>query len=395
MYPLKDYFKSMTSGTMSKPKVYLTPKAFLNKVIIDTGLSVIFISTFDGEKYQFSFGDTLYVNIPGGSFISNIASKEMTKSNLGLVNIVPPNSENMSFQEKVDYFVDHYEEIDLAQMNITTLLDDIEPRIDGKLKLKAFLTMDASAVELKERVKDFVGTYPKTPYASTESISSTIPSLDPPGGFFFDWRMIYPEFIPEKYAIPHEVDRIDDPPEIVKLKDVELGGRYQLVITPHYSDLTRSVTSDILECISFEDKALKVETPIFRFYSRADRILSLHNFTRINETEIVMVLESSKIPFVDFTARRELDDTKEYLRLYVEFKGDVDLEEAAQKLHETFMETDKDYRDLTNMMEYTPLRLSKLPTGAFKNFFSHKEGMSRIARVGMREDRLKLLLGDQ
>ncbi len=392
MYPLNDYFKNMTSGTMSKPKVYLTPKIFLNKVIMNAGLSIFFISTFDGEKYHFKFGDTLYLNIPGGSFISNIASKEVNKNRSSLIKVVPPDSENMTFQEKVDYFVEHYKEIDLAQMNITTLLDDIEPRIKEKVKLKSFITMDASAFELKERVKDFIGTYPKTPYCSTETIASTIPSIDPPAGFFFDWRLIYPEFIPEKYAITHEVERIDELPEIISLKDVEIGGRYQLVITPFYSELTRSVTSDILECIGFEDKLLKVETPIFRFYSRADRILSLHNFTRINETEIVMVLEASKIPFVDFTARRELDDTKEYLRLYVEFKDDVDLDETTKILHETFMATDKDYRDLTNMMEYTPIRLSILTKGTFKNFFSKKEGMSRIARIGMREDRLKLLL---
>ena len=359
---------------------------------MNAGLSIFFISTYDGEKYHFKFGDTIYLNIPGGSFISNIASKEVKKNRSSLLRTVPLDSENMTFQEKVDYFVEHHKEIDVAQMNITTLLDDIKPRIKEKVELKAFITMDASAFELKDRVKDFVGTYPKTPYCSTETIASTIPSIDPPAGFFFDWRLIYPEFIPEKDTISQEVERIDDPPEIIKLKDVVLGDRYQLVVTPFYSDLTRYVTSDIIECISLEDKSLKVKTTIFRFYSRADRILSLHNFTRINETELVMVMEASKIPFVDFTARSELDDTKEYLRLYVEFKDDVDLEEATKIIHETFMAIDKGYQDLTNMMEYIPLRLSRLPKGSFKNFFSKKEGMSRIARIGMREDRLKILL---
>lgn len=165
-----------------------------------------------------------------------------------------------------------------------------------------------------------------------------------------------------------------------------------MIITPFFTDLTRNVTSDILECISFEDKLLKVKTPIFKFYSRADRLITLHNFTRINEQEILMVLDEAKIPFVDFTAKRELDDTKEYLRLYVEFKEEVDLDEMARKIHETFMEFDKDYRDLNNMMEYNPLRLSQLSKGAFKNFFSKKEGMSRIARIDMTDDQLKILL---
>ncbi len=392
MYPLNDYFKTMTSGTMSKPKAYLVPRKGLRKIIMSTGLSLIYISTFDGEKYGFSFGDTFYVNIPGGSFISNITSKELARGSSDLIHVVPENRDNMSFQEKVDYFVEHHHEIDIAQMNITTLLDDIKPRVRDKIQLKAFLTMDASAMQLKERVYETVGSYPKTPYGSTESIASTIPSIEHPGGFFFDWRTIYPEFIPEEYSVSTQVTRIDVPPEIVKLNEVELGERYQLVITPFHTDLTRNVTSDILECISFWDSQLKVETPIFSFYSRADKLISLHNFTRINEDEILHILEESSVPFVDFTARRELDGSREYMRLYIEFNEDVNLSEVEESIHGSFMEFDKDYQDLTRMMEYSPLRITRLPEGSFRDYLSKKEGMSRIARIDMREDRLKLLL---
>ena len=394
MYPLKDYVRSMTSGTMGKPKTYLTPLPGIRQHIRNTGLSLIFVSTFDGERYNFSFGDTFYVNIPGGSFISSIVAGDMSKKQSDLVRIVPENRENMTFQEKVDYFVGHYKEIDIAQMNVTTLLDDIQPRIQDKLKLKALITMDASAGQLKERVKDFIGSYPKTPYGSTESIASTLPSIEYPGGFFFDWRVIYPEFIPFDKAITEQITRVDDPPKTRKLDEVQIGKLYQLVITMLYTDLTRNITSDILECISLEDKSLKVKTPIFQFHSRADRLLALHNFTRINEQEIFKVLERAAVQFVDYTAQKELHGTKEYMRLYIEFDEEIDIDNTTKRIHDAFMEIDKNYYDLTTMMEYKPLKVTPIPKGSFKKFLQTKDGMSRIARIKMREDRLKILLGE-
>lgn len=393
MYPLKDYVRSMTSGTMSKPKTYLTPMSGLRQHIRKTGMSLIFMSTFDGEKYLFKFGDTFYINIPGGSFISSIVSNDMSKNQSGLIRLVPENRDKMTFQEKVDYFIEHCDEIDIAQMNVTTLLDDIQPKINKKLNLKAFLTLDASAYALKDRVKEFVGTYPKTPYGSTETITSALPSIEYPGGFFFDWRVIFTEFIEEEDALTQIPTRVDDPPQIFKPWELEVGKRYQLVITMLYTDLIRNVTSDLLECVSTEDKILGVKTPILRFHSRADRIIALHNFTRISEQELIMVLEKTGVPFVDFTARREIEDTKEYLTMYIEFNQDVDIEEVTQKIHSSLLDIDKDYRDLNRMMEFFPLRIKELPRNSFKRFLEKKEGMSRIARVDMREDRLKLLLG--
>src|SRR4030066_188452 len=117
----------------------------------------------------------------------------------------------------------------MAQMTVTTLLDDVRPRISGKVNLKAFITLDSSAGPMKEQIKDFVGTYPMTPYASTESMVCTLPSGEHPG------------------------------------------------------------------CVSLDDKNLKVNTPVFSFYSRADKLVSLHNFTRINEQEIITVLQSAEV----------------------------------------------------------------------------------------------------
>ncbi len=393
IYPLKDYVRSHTSGTMGKPKVYLLPTSGLKTLLRKTGASLFFISTYDGKKYNFRFGDTLYINVPGGAFITNIASNVMTANSSGLIKIVPENRNNLTFQEKVDYFVDHYKEIDMAQMTVTTLLDDIRPRINDRLNLKAFITLDSSAEPMKEQIKEFVGTYPMTPYASTESMVCTLPSVEYPGGFFFDWRVIYTEFIPEEEALDNGVAVYGNHPEVISLRNVEVGKRYQLIITPFYNDLTRYITSDILECISLDDKVLKVKTPVFRFYSRADKLVSLHNFTRINEQEIIMVLQNADVPFVEFTVRKELDGTKEFMVLYLELNKEMDVEVVKTRVHEEIMKVDKDWRDLTNMMNYNPLKIKLLPRGSFKRFLSRREGMPRIAHIDMNDEQFRELVG--
>jgi len=392
IYPLKDYIRSYTSGTMGKPKIYLLPASGLKTLLLKTGATLFLVSTFDGHRYNFRFGDTLYVNVPGGSFISNIASNVMTTSGSGLIRIVPEDRANMSFQEKVDYFVDHHEEINLAQMTVTTLLDDVRPRIDGKVKLKAFISLDSSAGPMKEQIKDFTGVYPMTPYASTESMVCTLPSVEHPGCFFFDWRVIFPEFVPEEKALTYNADTYSGVPEVVPLSGVEAGRRYQLVITPFYNDLTRYVTSDILQCMSLGDNVLNVKAPVFSFYSRADKLMSLHNFTRINEQEIMAVLQSAGVSYAEFTARKELEGTREHMALYIELSRDEDAEAIRARVHDELMKVDKDWRDLTAMMNYNPLRVKLLPRGSFKRYLSKREGMPRVAHIDMKDDQFRELV---
>jgi len=65
-----------------------------------------------------------------------------------------------------------------------------------------------------------------------------------------------------------------------------------------------------------------VEDPIFKFYGRMEKTISLHNFTRISEDELVEALRDNDISFVEFTARKETERGLEYLAIYIETGGD-------------------------------------------------------------------------
>jgi hypothetical protein len=390
MFPLDDYVKAMTSGSMGKPKTYLLPKTGIWDNLSKTGLSFMFLSTHDGEKITFEFGDTIYRNAPGGSYISGFLAETFQERRSNWVKQVP--KLDLSYHEKVDYFVTNYRNIDIAYMTVTSLLDDIYPRIGKPFKLKGFITQDRSASVLKEKIKEVAGTYPKVTYGSTETFLSGISSIEFPGCFYLDWRIMYCEFIPEEKAVDVEGVLVEEPPETVPLMEVVAGKRYQLITTPFMNDLTRYITPDIFECVSNGDSVLGTELPIFSFYTRKDKLISLHNFTRISEEELLNVLRDADIPFTDFTTKVELSGAKEYLAIFLELSSHMDVSEVTRRLNDELLKVDKDWRDLTTFMRYMPLKVHLLPNGAFSRYLGKKDGLPRIERIGMRDERLKVLL---
>jgi hypothetical protein len=390
MYPLDDYVKAITSGSMGKPKTYMLPRSGIKDNIMKTGLGFFLITTHDGEKITFEIGDVIYRNSAGGSHLGGFQDDIYQGRDTAFAKIVP--DVNMSFHDKVEYFIDNYREIDVAYMPVTTLLDEIHPRIKEPFHLKGFITQDRAAMVFKDRIKEITGNYPKVNYGSTESFLIGLPSIEHPGGFFFDWRIAYCEFLPEENAIGPDRDRVDDPPETMKMGDVEVGKRYQLVVTPFRNDMTRYVMPDIFECIAKGDGILGTDQPVFSFYARADRLVALHNFTRIAEEELLQVLKDAEVPFVDFTARVERGGAKEYLAMYLELSSPMEVEGVIARVHDELVKFDKDWRELSKAMNYVPLRARILPHGTFSAYLRKKEGMPRIERIGMREDRLTELL---
>lgn len=392
IHPLRDYVRTMTSGTMGRPKTYLSPRSGFNNNLRTTGLSLFFISTYNNGRPELEFGDTIYANVPGGAFVASFISDAFVDQQSSLFKLVPPQMHSKSYKEKVDYFIQNYDSVDLAYMTVTTFLDQICPFIDEEFYLKGLITQDSAAGPLKEEVKERCGTYPRTVFGSTETLIAGIPSIEYPGAFFMDWRWIYPEFIRINDTVNAGINVIDDPPETLSMMETEVGERYQFIATPYQLDLTRYVMPDIFECISMSDDELGVEAPIFKFYSRSDNTVTLHNFTRINEEEIMTILRECNIPFVDFVAREEIIGSKEHLILYIEPREDMPREEVKSRIHLKLMDFDKDWRDLSNFFEYVPLEIRFLSQGTFGKYLEGKEGMARLTRVGMRDERFSQLM---
>lgn len=393
LYPLNDYVKVTTSGTMGKPKTFLLPRTGLWDNLKKTGFTAMLVSTHDGEKITFEIGDVAYTNVPGSTHLSTYLTDLGAEQNRGWVVQCP--DPRLPFQSKVDFFVENYDKIDIAYMTVTSLLDEIYPRIGKPFHLKGFWTQDLSAGILKEKIKKITGNYPKVTYGSTETMYVTIPSIEHPGCFLFDWRVVYPEFVPEEEKIILDQPVLNETPETTSMLDLEVGKKYQLIVTPFKNDLVRYAMPDILKCVDKSDDILNTQTPVFSYYARADKLVVLHNFTRIVEEEIIQVLNDAEIQFVDFTARREPEGARDYIVIYLELASPMPHIEVYSRIHERLLEFDKDYRDLTNYLKYVPLRIRLLPRGTFGSYLRTKMGMPRIVRIEMSDESLTELLKTQ
>ncbi len=122
------------------------------------------------------------------------------------------------------------------------------------------------------------------------------------------------------------------------------------------------------------NKKLGINIPQMTFESRADDLVDLAGFTRLTEKVIWQAIENTGIPYEDWTMRKEVRETPE-LHLYLELKDGYVAPETriAMAVHEQLKKLDKDYADLEEMLGLRPLKVTFLPSGAFKTFTSWRQ----------------------
>ena len=114
-----------------------------------------------------------------------------------------------------------------------------------------------------------------------------------------------------------------DPNYIPKtcLMDELTPGIYEIVFTNLLGGvLMRYRVGDLLNFISLEDEDIGCKIPQFRFYSRGDDLIDISAMVRFNEKDIWVAMEESSLQYVDWTARKETENGKSVVHLYVEYR---------------------------------------------------------------------------
>ena len=175
MYDLEDYLKIRTSGTAGKAKWFMIPRKEVKKSIFETAMSAIFTIFHDGKRPTFEYGDVVYINNAPRPFASGFLVSE-TQAISGIINVVP--NMNLSYHEKVRYFILNHEKIDGAVMLASALISQIMPSIKKPIGLKGLFLSDSITAEVyRNEIAEFTGTIPKSSYQSTETLFSTVPSV--------------------------------------------------------------------------------------------------------------------------------------------------------------------------------------------------------------------------
>ncbi|PON31617.1 GH3-like hormone conjugating enzyme [Parasponia andersonii] len=106
-------------------------------------------------------------------------------------------------------------------------------------------------------------------------------------------NMAYFEFVPHDVAAPLSSRHAPQPPQLVDLAEVEVGKKYELVVTT-YAGLCRYQVGDILQVTGFHNSA-----PQFRFVRRKDVLLSI-DADKTNESELQKAIENASLLLREF-----------------------------------------------------------------------------------------------
>lgn len=223
----------------------------------------------------------------------------------------------------------------------------------------------------KEKLKYYWGKEPFESYGATETgllathawnkkYLTFVPSFD------------FLEFIPEDEWIKNRKDN-NYQPSTVLLDEVKPGQRYEIIVTNfHGMPFLRYRLGDLVRVVALEDEETGIKLPQMVFESRADDIIDIAGFTRLDEKTIWQSIINAGLPFEDWSARKEYEGETPVLRLYLELKCDADKADLEKMIHRELADIDADYANLQSMLGVFPLRLHILSPGSFQRYLEEK-----------------------
>jgi len=224
----------------------------------------------------------------------------------------------------------------------------------------------------KEKIKYLWDKYPLDVYIGSEIGTIAMQTWDYETMTFIP-TLNFLEFIPEKEYFKWRSDH-GYQPKTVLLNEVKAGENYEIVITNfHGGVFVRYRVGDMVRIASLKNKILGINIPQMVFESRADDLIDIAGFTRLTEKTIWRAIESSGIPYEDWTARKEVKGAP-MLHIYLELKdGYVPPESVLTAIiHEQLSKLDSDYAGLETMLGLKPLQVTLLPDGSFQNYVSKR-----------------------
>ena len=239
-------------------------------------------------------------------------------------------------------------------------------------KIKGLVTGGTDTGIYRDQITHYWGVEPLDVYVTTESGFIAMQNWNKAGMTFVPYTNFY-EFIPEEELLKEAADRRQ--PRTVLLDEVQEGKVYELVITNlHGGVFLRYRIGDLIKIVSLKDTRTNTRLPQMVFQSRADSIIDIAGFSRMDEKTIWRAIQDTGLPYEDWVARKEQVADRSILHIYIELKTDaVSQEEAGRMIGESLASLDSDYRDLVAVTADSPLVVTLLRPGSFSGYLQMKQ----------------------
>jgi len=249
--------------------------------------------------------------------------------------------------------------------------------------LKAIIGGGTDSAIFNKGVEELWGRTPLEIYAGTEGGIYATQTWDY-GGMTFIPNLNFFEFIPEREWFKWQLDHSYQPKTIL-LDEVKAGENYEIVITNlHGGIMIRYRIGDMVRITSLRNDKLGIDIPQMVFEKRADDLIIIFGFGHITEKLVWQAIENTSIPYVDWTARKEVIDNKPALHIYLELEGGYIASEqgVTSAVYDELEKLDSVYHfnlhkfaygDAISFLGLKPVKVTLLPQGAFSSFISQRQ----------------------
>lgn len=409
--PEKPYTWVHTSGASTPFKRIPYTLEFYHRQL-DSLMAVFVVACSNGKRQSsLSEGDRVLFNVAPSPYLSGIlASGASEKFNLRPV--IPPGlHDSMDFKEKVvkGFEISLQSGVDIL-IAMTSVLVKMGNDFSGnskngnllkhllyptviyrfarawlrsKLERRSILPKDLWPVKAligwgidtdiyRELVYKYWGMYPYEFHASTEAGIIAMQNWNKKDMTFIpDSNFL--EFIPETERLESQRNYYYQP-RTVLLSEVKPGERYELVITSfHGMPFVRYRLGHLVRITSLHDEEAHTYLPQMVFEARADDLIDIAGFTRINEKTVARSIANAGFNCEGWSIRKEIKQGKPSLHLYIEFDDARQPAEIASVLHRELKNIDRFYSDLDSMMDIHPLEVTLLRPGTFRDYYREKK----------------------
>jgi len=239
--------------------------------------------------------------------------------------------------------------------------------------VKGLLSGGTDTEVYREKIKYYWGKDPVIMYGGTEINFIATQTWDREGMTFVPGTGFF-EFIPEEEHVKSKADP-DYQPYTLLLDEVEPEQNYELVVTNlRGGTFVRYRIGDVIRITSLRNEELNIDIPQMKFWARGDDIIDLVGFSRLTEPIIWKAIEKADLDCKEWTATKEIVDQEPFLHLYLELAPDHhDLESAKRIIHKSLKDVDQSYREIEEILDRKPLRITILKEGTFQRYLNDRE----------------------
>jgi phenylacetate-coenzyme A ligase PaaK-like adenylate-forming protein len=160
----------------------------------------------------------------------------------------------------------------------------------------------------------------------------------------------------------------------VLLSELDEGKLYEVVMSQFYGmPLLRYQLRDLIKVVALKDEETGVNLPQMVFQRRAGETINLAALADLDEKAIWQAIANTGVKYTDWSASKEYEHDKSFLRLYLELNEDKEPAEVERMIDEQLKMIDPDYRDIDLYLGLQPVRVTLLLPGTFARYASEKK----------------------